>query len=168
MPEITVIMPALNVAKYIRTCIESVINQSFTDLEILFIDAGSTDGTVEIMQEYASKDSRIQLIHSDKKSYGYQMNMGISLAKGKYIGIVETDDYIEEDMYEVLYEACVRNNADFAKGYTKQFYTIDNEEKYFFAGNTFFVEDGIAEKEIETSKMQDILIKDRFLWIGLY
>lgn len=168
MPEITVIMPALNVAKYIRPCIESVINQSFTDLEILFIDAGSTDGTLEIMQEYASKDSRIQLIHSDKKSYGYQMNLGISLARGKYIGVVETDDYIEEDMYEVLYEACVRKDADFAKGYTKQFYTIDNEEKYFFTSNTFFVEDGIDEKEIETSKMPEILIKDRFLWLGLY
>ena len=98
MPKISIIMPSLNVAAYIRECIESVINQTITDIEILCIDAGSTDGTLEILEEYAIKDSRIRLIKSDKKSYGYQINTGIDMAMGEYLGIVETDDCIETDM----------------------------------------------------------------------
>ena len=104
-PLVTVIMPSYNVVKYIKTCMESVLAQTLTGLEILLIDAGSTDGTLDILQEYADRDGRIRLIHSEKKSYGYQVNMGIRMAQGEYIGIVETDDFIEPDMYETLYGA---------------------------------------------------------------
>ena len=88
MPKVTVIMPSLNVRKYISTCIESVLAQTLQDIEILAVDAGSDDGTLEILQDYARRDERIRLIHSDKRSYGYQINLGISLAQGDYIGIV--------------------------------------------------------------------------------
>ena len=93
-PKVSVIMPSLNVVSYIRECIESVVNQTLKDIEIICVDAGSTDGTLEVLEEYTAKDNRIKLLHSDKKSYGYQMNMGIDAATGEYIGIVETDDYI--------------------------------------------------------------------------
>jgi glycosyltransferase involved in cell wall biosynthesis len=66
------------------------------------VDAGSTDGTLEILQEYAAKDSRISIINSEKKSYGYQMNLGFDAAKGEYLGIVETDDFADPDMFEKL------------------------------------------------------------------
>lgn len=82
MPKISVIMPSLNVAPYIRECMDSVICQTLNDLEILCIDAGSTDGTREVLEEYAGKDARIRLIESDKKSYGYQMNLGLEAAAG--------------------------------------------------------------------------------------
>ena len=98
MPKLTVILPSLNVSAYIRECLESVMGQTMTDMEILCIDAGSTDGTCEIISEYTARDSRIRLIHSDRKSYGYQINLGISLARGEYLGIVETDDCISADM----------------------------------------------------------------------
>lgn len=114
-PRVSVIMPSLNVANYIRECIESVIKQSLNDIEIICVDAGSTDGTWEILQEYARADSRIRLIHSDRKSYGYQMNLGLAAAKGKYIGIVETDDYAAVDMFETLYLAAESHQADFVK-----------------------------------------------------
>ena len=103
-PLISVIMPSYNVARYIRVCMESVLAQSLQDMEILAIDAGSEDGTLDILREYADKDERICLVHSEKKSYGYQVNLGIQMARGKYIGIVETDDFIEPDMYRILYE----------------------------------------------------------------
>lgn len=106
-PKVSVIMPSLNVAPYIRECMESVVNQTLTDIEIICVDAGSTDGTREVLEEYAAKDPRIRLIHSDKKSYGYQMNLGIDAAKGEYIGIVETDDYVSPEMYETLYSMAV-------------------------------------------------------------
>lgn len=71
MPFITIIMPSLNVGKYISECLQSVVNQTLSDTEVLCVDAGSTDGTLEIIKEYAKKDNRIKLIMSDKKSYGY-------------------------------------------------------------------------------------------------
>ena len=104
-PKVSVIMPSFNVEPYIKQCIESVINQSLKEIEIICVDGGSTDGTIEILEEYSYIDSRIKLIRTDVGSYGYQMNLGINIANGEYIGIVETDDYIDEDMFESLYEA---------------------------------------------------------------
>lgn len=114
-PKVSVIMPSLNVAPYIRQCIESVVRQTLRDIEIICVDAGSTDGTFEILREYAEKDSRITLLRSDKKSYGYQMNMGIDAARGEYIGIVETDDIIRPNMYKELYRIASRNSLDLIK-----------------------------------------------------
>ena len=97
-------MPSLNVVQYIDECIQSVINQTLKEIEIICVDAGSTDGTYEKLLKYAELDSRIRIIVSDVKSYGKQINTGIQQAKGKYIGIVETDDFIDSNMYEQLYE----------------------------------------------------------------
>ena len=108
--KVSVIMPSLNVGDYIRECIESVVNQTLKEIEIICIDAGSTDGTLEVLREYASKDPRIRLEHSEVRSYGHQMNMGLNMAMGEYIGIVETDDYITQDMFEKLYAAASNAN----------------------------------------------------------
>ena len=97
-PKVSVIMPSLNVGKYIRESLTSVCNQTLKEIEIICVDAGSTDGTLEIIKEFAASDKRIKVIHSDKKSYGYQMNVGIHEAQGDYIGIVETDDAVLGDM----------------------------------------------------------------------
>ena len=107
--KVSVILPSLNVKKYIRECIDSVIHQTLKEIEVIFVDAGSTDGTLEILEEYSSKDDRITLMRSDKKSYGYQVNLGIKQARGKYIGIVETDDFIDPKMYEELYNVDLGN-----------------------------------------------------------
>lgn len=114
-PVLSVIMPSLNVARYIEECVESVCQQTLKDIEILCVDAGSTDGTLEKLQAIAQRDARIQIIHSDKKSYGYQMNLGLDAARGEYIGIVETDDWIEPDMFEKMYQAAKEQNADMVK-----------------------------------------------------
>ena len=115
-PKVSVIMPSLNVGDYIRQCIESVVNQTLKEIEILCIDAGSTDGTLEILREYAEKDPRIRLEHSEVRSYGHQMNMGLSVARGEYIGIVETDDYIAPEMFEKLFAAaCAHEKPDVVK-----------------------------------------------------
>lgn len=122
-PKISVLMPSLNVAKFIRECLNSVINQTLKDIEIICIDAGSTDGTLEILQEYAKGDSRIKVIVSDRKSYGYQMNIGLAEAKGDYIGIVETDDWVESDMFEVLWNAAVQYDVDIVASNYYLYYT---------------------------------------------
>lgn len=115
MPKISVLVPSLNVEKYISECLNSIINQTLDDIEILIIDAGSADNTLKIIDKYAKLDRRILLIKSPKKSYGYQLNLGIKLAKSKYIGIVEPDDYIDRTMFEELYEISERNKLDFIK-----------------------------------------------------
>lgn len=114
-PKISVLMPSLNVSKYICECILSVINQSLEDIEIICVDAGSTDGTADIIASFAKRDKRIKIVHSAQKSYGYQMNLGLEMARGEYIGIVETDDWIEEDMYEKLWNAAEETGSDMVK-----------------------------------------------------
>ena len=115
-PKISILIPSLNVEKYVTQCIDSIINQTLSDIEIICIDAGSTDGTLDILTEYEKKDSRVKLVKSSKKSYGYQMNLGLTLATGEYVGIVETDDYVSENMYECLYCLTENGTIDVVKG----------------------------------------------------
>lgn len=113
--DISIILPSLNVAAYIEETIESVIRQTLRNIEIICVDAGSTDGTLEILREYEKKDSRIKIILSEKKSYGYQINIGMRQAVGRYVAIVDTDDLISADMYEVLYKIALKEDVDFIK-----------------------------------------------------
>lgn len=113
MIKVSVILPSLNVAEYIEECIRSAMNQTLQDIEIISVDAGSTDGTVEILKKCSQEDSRIRLFTSEMKSYGKQVNMGIEAARGKYIAILETDDYIDLRMYENLYNVAEKHNLDF-------------------------------------------------------
>lgn len=115
MPKVSIIMPSLNVADYIKQCIESVTSQTLEDIEIICIDAGSSDGTLEILKECEATDSRITLLNSEKKSYGYQMNTAMAKATGDYIAIVETDDYIAKDMFEKLYALSENGKIDLVK-----------------------------------------------------
>ena len=105
MAEISVLIPVYNVEDYLERCLDSVIGQTFSDLEILCIDDGSTDRSGKILDRYAEQDSRLRVIHKENSGYGNSMNLVLSLASGTYIGIVESDDYIEPDMYEKLHES---------------------------------------------------------------
>ncbi len=131
-PKISIVMPSLNVRPYIRQCLDSVVGQSLQEIEILCVDAGSIDGTLEILREYENNDIRIKVILSERKSYGYQMNLGIAAAAGEYIGIVETDDWIEPNMFEVLYSAAKAQNADIVKANYYWYYTKDEERNERF------------------------------------
>lgn len=161
-------MPSLNVIKYIRPCMESVLKQTLKDIEILAIDAGSNDGTLEILEEYATLDSRVQVIHSDKKSYGYQLNLGILLAHGEYVGIVETDDMIMPDMYETLYDAAIETDAEYVKGRAEYFIEVTNGNIWNRPIRSSFVDDGLLGKVISPGNMPELLVRDIYLWTGLY
>lgn len=123
---ISIILPSLNTKQFIKQCLESVTKQTLKNIEILCVDAGSIDGTVEIITEYEQQDSRVKKILSNIKSYGYQMNLGIEAANGKYIGIVETDDFIQNNMYETLYNMAEEDNVDLIKS---DFYRFSIDEK---------------------------------------
>ena len=119
-------MPSLNVGEYIDECISSVTNQTLKEIEIICIDAGSTDDTLNILKKHAKKDSRITILNSDEKSYGHQVNIGIERAKGDYISIIETDDFIDENMLEALYSLSDNGKVDLIKS---TFYHYDDWDK---------------------------------------
>ena len=109
---ISVIVPAYNVAPWLRQCLNSIISQSYNNLEIIVIDDGSTDSTPQIIDEYAKKDSRIVAIHQENLGLVAVRNKGIKLATGDYIAFVDADDTIDLDMYRRLLENALKYNAD--------------------------------------------------------
>ncbi|MDZ5254376.1 glycosyltransferase [Clostridium sp. LIBA-8841] len=111
-PEISIIVPIYNVEKYLSKCIESILNQTFTDFELILVNDGSKDGSGKVCDEYALKDNRIKVIHKINGGVSSARNSGINLALGRYIGFVDPDDYIRKDMYEKLYYICKDENAD--------------------------------------------------------
>lgn len=111
-PVISIIVPAFNEEKYISRCLDSILNQTFTDFEVLCIDDGSTDSTFDIISEYSEKDSRIIPLKNPEKGVSSARNFGIKNSKGKYIGFVDSDDFIQPQMYEFLYKAISENNGD--------------------------------------------------------
>ena len=100
---ISVIIPVCNVQKYLRRCLDSIVAQTYKNLEIIIIDDGSVDDTGKICDEYAAKDNRIQVIHQSHQELPITRNTGLNLAHGKYISTADGDDYIEPDTYEYLY-----------------------------------------------------------------
>lgn len=125
-PVISVIMPSLNVGDYMEECLGSVLKQSLENIEVICVDAGSTDNTLEIIRTFQKNDNRVKILNSDKKSYGYQMNLGISEAQGSYIAVVETDDYIADNMFESLYSLSEEGSVDVVKS---NFFWLNDYDK---------------------------------------
>ena len=115
MIKVSVIVPVYNVEKYLKKCIDSIIKQTLTDMEIICVDDRSTDSCPEILDEYANLDHRIKVIHKTNAGYGHAVNTGFAYAKGEYIGIVESDDYILPEMYETLYYCARQYDLDAVK-----------------------------------------------------
>ena len=113
-PVISIIVPSYNEEKNIRRCLDSILNQTFSDFEVLCVDDSSTDSTYDIIVEYSEKDSRIIPLKNDGKGVSSARNYGLKYAKGLYIGFVDSDDYIQPQMYEFLYNALIKANLDVA------------------------------------------------------
>lgn len=108
MPKISIIIPVYNVEKYLPKCLDSVLNQTFQDYEMILVDDGSTDRSGEICEEYAARDSRIRVFHQENQGVSAARNHGLEAVRGEWIGFMDADDFIVEDMYQVLYENAVR------------------------------------------------------------
>ncbi|MBR1735149.1 MAG: glycosyltransferase [Alphaproteobacteria bacterium] len=112
--KISVIVPIYNVEKYIRRCLDSIINQTFHELEIICVNDGSTDKSEEILIEYKKKDSRIKIINQENSGLSAARNSGLKIAQGEYVGFVDSDDWIDLDFFEKLYSAAKTCDADAA------------------------------------------------------
>jgi glycosyltransferase involved in cell wall biosynthesis len=117
MPKVSIIVPIYNVEKYIRQCIDSLINQTLQDIEIILVDDGSPDNCGSIIDEYASNDDRIKVIHQVNIGLGMARNSGLSLASGEYIGFVDSDDWVELSSFENLYKQAIKVDSDIIKGH---------------------------------------------------
>lgn len=111
---ISIIVPVFNTETYLEKCLNSIINQTYTNLEIILVNNIETKGTKEICEKFKELDNRIQIINVSNVGVGEARNIGIRHSTGEYFGFIDSDDYIKEDMYELLLKYMVDNDADIA------------------------------------------------------
>lgn len=127
-PVLSLLIPIYNVQRYLRECLDSALAQTLKDIEIICINDGSTDNSPAIIREYMERDGRVKMIDKANSGYGDSMNHGLEMARGKYVGILESDDFMAPDALEKLVSAADSNNADFAKA-NFDFYWSKPEER---------------------------------------
>lgn len=164
--KVTVVMPVYNSVRFIRECVESVMNQSLREMEILIVDAGSADGTLDILEELRQADERITILSSGKKSCGAQNNLGVSRARGKYIGFVESDDIVDSYMFEKLYLAAELHKVDYIKGEYSYFHTLPGERRVY--ENIKSMPPELYNRVFNPSEHPEIVHSDYFMWRGIY
>ncbi len=130
VPKVSIIVPVYNVEKYLERCVDSLRNQTLEDIEIILVDDASKDGSSKMCDDYASDDSRIKVLHKQNEGAGMARNSGIGIASGKYIGFVDSDDYVSENMFEILYNKAELYNSDLVMS------------GVIFAGGNMFSEEG--------------------------
>lgn len=163
--KISVIVPLHNSRRYLSECLESILKQTLKDIEIICVDS-STDGTTNTLHQYKSKDKRIVLIEDRNSSYGYKLNVGIEHARGEYISIVESDDYITSDMLEKLYDAAHRYSVDFVKSNYEGFIDYRNI-RWFCPYERVKKQDYHRVIHLKEEK-KHMLSVDYNIWTGIY
>ena len=128
MVDISVIVPVYNVARYLPQCLDSIVNQTFEDIEIICINDGSTDDSLEILESYSKKDSRIKIISQENRGLGAARNVGMKHASGRYVFFIDSDDFIKQNTLELLYDNAVSNNSDMV--FYRLYRYIDGKESY--------------------------------------
>lgn len=144
MPKVSVIIPIYNVEKYLDKCVQSAMNQTLQDLEIILVDDESPDSCPQMCDDYARMDARIKVVHRNNGGLGFARNSGIEVATGDYVTFLDSDDFIDHNTYEHLYNIAKANSLD-AIYYKFKRFTNENE-----------VQPGIATTDIKTYKGDDI------------
>ena len=164
-PLVSILVPIYNVEPYLRECLETLTDQTLDNIEIICIDDGSTDGSLDIVKEFAARDPRIKIITKPNAGYGDSMNRGLDRATGKYIGIVESDDLALHTMFEKLYALAEANNLDVVKSnfFTHATYTAPDEDPVL--DNLVFCPKDVVFDPLEC---QEIFLTQPAIWSALY
>lgn len=166
-PKISVLMPVYNNARYLRECIESVAGQTLKEIEIIVIDDGSDDPeAVRIMDEYAQLDTRIHVVHKINTGYGHSMNVGLDRAQGKYIAIVESDDYIHPEMLEKHYQLAEEHSLDMVKSDPQAFY--GEKDSRVFEEKDAYHRDARYGLVLDPQQELELLHSYNVIWNGIY
>lgn len=136
MTKVSIIVPVYNVEKYLKRCLDSLVNQTLKDIEIICINDGSTDGSLAILNEYVRNDDRIVVINQENSGQSVARNRGIDVAKGEYLGFVDSDDWVSEDYFEKLHNSAIQNNAEIAVGGIIRLHKFNRRKFLTFAKET--------------------------------
>lgn len=161
--KVSVIVPICNVSQFIGCCIQSLLHQTLQQLEIIVVNDGSTDNSIEIVERLVNKDPRVIYINKENSGYGDSVNQGIRIAKGEYIGILEGDDVADAAMFERLYNAAISVNADIAKANFFNYYSKENRIQYYEYLYRFKYDQLLEEKDKNL-----LLLTAPAIWSGIY
>ena len=146
-PQVSIIVPVYNVENYIERCLNSLVNQTFKDIEIITINDGSTDKSLELLNKYAKEDIRISVIDLGDEGVSYCRNLGIEKANGKYIMFVDSDDWIDSSMVEVLYKKAEENKLDLVMcSYIREFKDHSKEKIFNLPQEIIYKEDKVKNE----------------------
>lgn len=112
MPKVSIIVPIYNVEKYLDRCMQTLLNQTLKDIEIILVDDGSPDHCPQMSDEYAKNDPRVKVVHKNNGGLGYARNSGLDVATGEYVAFVDSDDFTSVEAYDTLYKVAKEQNAD--------------------------------------------------------
>lgn len=129
MPKVSIIMPVYNTQKYLRRCLDALVNQTLKDIEIIAVNDGSTDGSLDILQEYAAKYEMIRVISKENGGQATARNLGIKESTGEYIGFADSDDYVDVTMFEKMYSLAKQKNCDMVECCFHYLMETDGEPK---------------------------------------
>lgn len=159
---ISVIVPVYKVEKYLDKCVESIVNQTYENLEIILVDDGSPDNCPAMCDEWAERDSRIKVIHKENGGVSSARNMALDIASGDYIGFVDSDDWIEPDMYEILIKNAEKYNAEISRCAAS--FDYDDRSEEYSETTSCTVYNGRDEL------VKSVIFDDTYanLWSGIY
>ena len=167
MPKISIIIAVYNVEKYLKQCLDSLVNQTLQDIEIIFTDDGSTDNSLNILKEYRQKDNRIKIIEQENQGPGIARNNALDIATGKYIMIVDPDDWLELDACELAYNQIEQNQNDLVIFDYKRF--DETSGKFIDDGDKFYpYKDCIDNPHINVAEQKENFIQNAFAWQKIY
>jgi len=168
---LTLILPSYNVAPYISECMESALEQTLQEMELICVDASSEDGTYEILNEYKKRcdkgewpGKQMELLVSEKKSYGYQVNLALKMAAKKYVAILETDDFVTPNMYERLVQLSEEMQLDYIRGEHDIFMTGEDGSRTYKHIHHYAPVGTI----LTDTRSEKIMTYDQNLWKGIY
>ena len=173
MPKVSIIVPIYNVEKYLDRCMESLLNQTLKDIEIIMVDDGSPDNCPKMCDEYAKKDNRVKVVHKQNAGLGFARNSGLEVATGEYVAFVDSDDFVECDMYEKLYEQVKKNQADTIYCGFRKYWSNDDIKEFRHVSNiTIFEGKKLVDFSLDLVGSFEGIKKDWIyemsVWHGLY
>ena len=159
-PKVSILVPIYNVEKYLSKCLDSLVNQTLKELEIICINDGSTDASLEIVKKYAENDQRIKIIDKKNSGYGDSMNRGLGKATGKYVGVLESDDFLDKKAFETLYALGEKYEAE-----------VIRANYYHFIGGKNFKQEVVTPfvgRLVNPRKEYSVFYMPPAIWSGIY
>ena len=162
IPKVSILVPICNVEKYLTQCLNSLVSQTLQEIEIICINDGSTDNSLQIINRFAEKDKRIVIIDKPNSGYGDSMNRGLEIAKGEYIGIVESDDFADCDMFEQLYNLTDHGSIDIVRSNYYKYWDEKGDADCYHAEIRSY------GKIINLVQEKEILMVPPAIWASIY